>query len=62
MQTNKTIEDEINQEETFKEVKEFKADPNAVYVEYNPALALEKLLNIRNATAAEQYILMFFWF
>ena len=55
MNANKTIEDEINQEEVFKEIKEFKADPNAIYVEYNPSLALEKLLNMKYATPAEQY-------
>lgn len=50
----KSIEDEINHEEVFKEIKEFKTDPNAIYVEYNPGVALEKLLNIRTATPAEQ--------
>lgn len=52
--SNKSIEDLINQEEVFKEIKEFKIDPNAVYVEYDSALALEKLLNIKHATPAEQ--------
>jgi hypothetical protein len=51
---NKSIEDEINQEEVFKEINEFKVDPNAIYVEYNPSLALKKLLMIRYATPAEQ--------
>ena len=54
MSFNKTFEDQINQEETFKEIKEFKVDPNAVYVEFNPALALEKLLNLKSASPAEQ--------
>ena len=54
---NKYIEDEITHEEVFKEIKEFKADPNAIYVEYNPSVALEKLLNIHTATPAEQFLL-----
>lgn len=52
---NKSIEDEINQEEVFKDFKDLKADPNAIFVEYNPSLALEKLTNIKNASPAEQY-------
>lgn len=56
--TYKDIEDEINHEEVFKQIHEFKADPNAVYVEYNPSVALEKLLNIHSASPAEQFYLL----
>jgi serine/threonine-protein phosphatase 4 regulatory subunit 1 len=37
---------EIDQEETFKLREINEEDPNAVYVEFNPEIALEKLINL----------------
>jgi hypothetical protein len=60
MKTNNKIADEINREETFKEAKDIKLDPNAVFVEFNPNLALEKLLNINSLKFAEKYYFFIF--
>ena len=54
MESNTKIVDEINKEETFKEAKDIKLDPNAVFVEFNSTIALEKLLNIKKLTMAEK--------
>lgn len=54
MKSNSKMVDEINREETFKEAKDIKLDPNAVFVEFNPNLALEKLLNINSLKIAEK--------
>ena len=55
MESNKKIIDEINKEEIFREAKDIKLDPNAVFIEFNPAIALEKLLNIKKLTMAEKF-------
>lgn len=49
------IADQINREEVFKEAKDIKLDPNAVFVEFNPNLALEKLLSINILKLSERY-------
>lgn len=54
MESNQNIIDEINAEEVFREIKEPINDPNAVYVEFNPIPALEKLVTINEATNAEK--------
>lgn len=58
MESNTKIVDEINKEETFKEAKDIKLDPNAVFVEFNSTIALEKLLNIKKLTMAEKLIVI----
>ena len=55
MESNKRMVDEISKEEVFKEAKDIKLDPNAVFVEFNPAIASEKLLNIKKMTMAEKF-------
>lgn len=54
MESNKKIIDEINKEEVFKEAKDIKLDPNAVFVEFNSPVALEKLMNIKKLTMPEK--------
>lgn len=44
---------QINKEEVFKEVKD-QNDPNAVFVEFNPLPALEKLLTLNNSSLPEK--------
>lgn len=57
MESNKKIIDEINKEEVFREAKDIKLDPNAVFVDFTPSVAIEKLLNIKKLTIAEKFFL-----
>lgn len=58
MESNKKILDEINKEEIFKEAKDIKLDPNAIFIEFNPAIASEKLLNLKKLSMQEKYFLL----